>query len=74
MGSAKGDDHRDVALHGAELLALAPILYHDLHASLNASQTTGVMPGSHDRCYSHRVEGYGNSVSPFRTEVASTVC
>ena len=33
VGQAQG--RQDVAAHGGELLRLAPLLYHDLHASLN---------------------------------------
>ena len=34
----------DVAAHGAELLKLAPSMYHDLHASLNRSVNTTARP------------------------------
>jgi len=52
IGKAKG--RADVAQHGAELLALAPLLHHDLQASLNRSVNTTASPG--DRCYPHRTE------------------
>jgi hypothetical protein len=44
----------DVATAGAELLKLAPLLYHDLHTSLNRVVNITASPG--DRCYPHRVE------------------
>ena len=52
--SARRADVRD---HGAELLKLAPTIYHDLHASLNRSANTTASPS--DVCYPHRVEGNG---------------
>jgi hypothetical protein len=55
IGKAAGRD--DVAEHGAELLQIAPLLYRDLHASLNRTVNTTASPG--DRCYPHRVEAYG---------------
>jgi len=40
IGDSSG--RADVAAHGAELLKLAPLLYHDLHASLNRTvESTG---------------------------------
>ena len=33
-------------------------MYHDLHASLNASRTPAYFPWDKSRCYAHRVEGY----------------
>ena len=45
----------DVSAHGAELLKLAPLLYHDLHVSLNRTVNTTASPGN--RCYAHRTEG-----------------
>ena len=53
IGKMTGRD--EVAKHGATLLALAPELYRDLHASLNMTVNTTQSPG--DRCYAHRVEG-----------------
>ena len=44
----------DIALHGADLLALAPVLYRDLHASLNASETTGYVTRSNAETLIHR--------------------
>eukprot|EP01051_Picozoa_sp_SAG22_P006629 SAG22_NODE_440_length_10484_cov_19.751661_3_plen_300_part_00 len=46
----------DVVAHGAKLLKLAPLLYRDLHASLNRTMNT---TADGDRCYPHRVEGNG---------------
>ena len=51
----------DVAEHGAELLKLAPTLYHDLHASLNKTVNTTASPGH--RCYPHRADGVGTCAS-----------
>ena len=51
----KSARRNDVAAAGAELLALAPLLYRDLHASLARVVNTTASPG--DRCYAHRVEG-----------------
>ena len=45
----------DVSQHAAQLLELAPVLYTDLHNSLNRTVNTTQSPG--DRCYAHRVEG-----------------
>ena len=53
IGGASG--RSDVAAHGAELLKLAPQLYHDLHASLNRTVNTTASPGH--RCYSHTADG-----------------
>eukprot|EP01052_Picozoa_sp_SAG31_P050147 SAG31_NODE_11317_length_1038_cov_1.950159_2_plen_126_part_00 len=47
----------DVAAHGAELLKLAPLMYCDLHASLNKTVNTTASPGH--RCYPHRADGVG---------------
>ena len=55
VGKATGRE--DIAAHGATLLTLAPLLYRDLHASLNRTVNTTQSPG--DRCYAHRVEGNG---------------
>jgi hypothetical protein len=54
IGKAAGRD--DVIAHGAELLKTAPLLYRDLHASLNRTVNT---TAAGDRCYPHRVEAYG---------------
>ena len=51
------ENRTDVAAHGSELLTLAPLLYRDLHASLNQTVDTTASPGS--RCYPSRVEGFG---------------
>ena len=48
----------DVAEHGAELLKLAPLLYHDLHTSLNKTVNTTASPGH--LCYPHRADGKGS--------------
>eukprot|EP01051_Picozoa_sp_SAG22_P006147 SAG22_NODE_392_length_11210_cov_3.879669_8_plen_1389_part_00 len=48
----------DVAAHGAELLKLAPLMYRDLHASLNRTVNTTASPGH--RCYPHRADGIGS--------------
>ena len=40
---------KDVAAHGAELMGLAPMLYHDLHASMNKTVKTSSSTG--DRCW-----------------------
>ena len=53
----KAVNRPDITQHGAKLLATAPLLYHDLHASLNATME---VTASGDRCYSHRVEGNDN--------------
>jgi len=47
----------DVVEHGSELLKLAPLLYHDLHASMNKTVNTTASPGH--RCYPHRADGIG---------------
>ena len=48
---------RDVVAHGEELLAVAPLLYRDLHASLNRTLNTSASPGH--LCYPHRADGVG---------------
>ena len=64
VGKATG--RSDVSAHGAELLKLAPILYHDLHASLNRTVNTTASPGH--RCYPSSAEGPGYFAGcPFRT-------
>ena len=45
----------DVAGHGAELLAIAPQLYHDLHTSMNKTANRTASPGH--TCYNHRADG-----------------
>ena len=40
----KSKQRADVAAHGAELLALAPQVYKQLHASLNKTTSNGCMP------------------------------
>ena len=55
VGRATG--RADVVSHGGELLQIAQELYHDLHTSLNRTVNLTASPG--DRCYAHRVEGYG---------------
>ena len=47
----------DVVAHGTQLLELAPLLYRDLHASLNKTVSTTASPGH--RCYPHRADGVG---------------
>ena len=47
----------DVERHGRELLALAPLLFRDLHASLNRTVNTTASPGH--VCYPHRADGVG---------------
>ena len=47
----------DVAAHGAKLLQMAPLLYRDLHTSLNRTVNTTTSPGH--RCYPHRADGVG---------------
>ena len=62
VGKASG--RADVSAHGARLLGLAPLLYRDLHASMSRTVNTTQSPG--DRCYPHRVEGYGpETAGPF---------
>ena len=61
MGSAWqaigiAENRADVAAHGSELLTLAPLLYRDLHSSLNRTVST---TSSGSRCYPSRVEGFG---------------
>ena len=53
----KGSGRADVSSHGAALLKLAPLLYHDLHASLNKTVNTTASPGH--LCYPHRADGIG---------------
>ena len=54
----RGAARRDVVAHGEELLAVAPLLYRDLHASLNRTLNTSASPGH--RCYPHRADGVGS--------------
>jgi len=54
IGSAA--KREDVTAHASTLLHLAPLLYHDMHASLN--RTVNVTADG-DRCYPHRTEGNG---------------
>ena len=44
-----------MAAHGAELLTIAPQLYHDLHASMNKTANATSSPGH--ACYNHRADG-----------------
>ena len=60
IGAASG--RSDVAAHGAELLKLAPQLYHDLHASLNRTVNT-TAKGEH--CWRAAAEA-GVKVPDFR--------
>jgi hypothetical protein len=53
VGSATGQ--AQVSAHGVALLSLAPLLHHDLHASLNRTVNTTASPGH--RCYSHTADG-----------------
>jgi hypothetical protein len=64
----------DVAAHGKELLELAPLLYRNLHASLNKTVNTTASPGH--RCYPHRADGAGTYTGcPFRAYVKCvTLC
>ena len=55
IGSASA--RTDVAAHGAALLELAPLLYRDLHSSLNRTVNTTASPGH--LCYPHRADGVG---------------
>jgi hypothetical protein len=55
IGKASGRE--DVAAHGTELLATAPLLYRDLHASLDKTVNTTASPGH--VCYPHRADGVG---------------
>ena len=52
IGSASSRE--DVRAHGAQLLQVAPLLYRDLHASLNRTRA-----GKSGDCWPHRVEGNG---------------
>ena len=45
----RGAARRDVVAHGEELLAVAPLLYRDLHASLNMTATRAARGGG--RCW-----------------------
>ena len=54
IGAAANRD--DVTAHASTLLTTAPLLYHDMHASLN--RTVNVTADG-DRCYPHRTEGNG---------------
>jgi hypothetical protein len=56
VGTEAGRD--DVTQHGALLLQTAPLLYTDLHNSLQKSVDTISSPG--DRCYPHRTEANSN--------------
>ena len=47
----------DVAAHGEEMLKLAPVLYRDLHASINKTANRTASPGH--VCYPHRADGPG---------------
>jgi phage tail protein X len=53
----KSSRRADISKHGAELIKLAPLLYHDLHASLNKTANTTQSPGH--TCYPHRADGVG---------------
>ena len=55
----------DVKAHGEKLLALAPLLYRDLHASLNRTASTSKLG---HRCHPHRADGAGTFQGcPFRS-------
>ena len=47
MAVGRGAARRDVVAHGEELLAVAPLLYRDLHASLNRTATPAAAGGGH---------------------------
>ena len=49
MAVGRGAARRDVVAHGEELLAVAPLLYRDLHASLNMTATRAARGGG--RCW-----------------------
>lgn len=59
VGKAAG--RADVAAHGADLVSLAPDLYHDLHASLNKTMNTTSSPGH--TCYPDNAGVFGSHKS-----------
>ena len=58
IGVAANGTRQDVTAHGETLLRVAPLLYHDLHRSLNLTMNTTASPGH--RCYPHRADGVGS--------------
>ena len=54
----KSADRPDIAAHGKELLQMAPLLYTDLHTSLNRTLNTSASSG--ERCWQQAVEPGAN--------------
>lgn len=55
LGKASG--RTDVADHGMQLTSLAPLIYRDLHRSMNLTANVTASPGT--TCYSDVADGYG---------------
>ena len=65
----RGAARRDVVAHGEELLAVAPLLYRDLHTSLNRTATPAAAAGGH--CWPAAADQPTGSPSPtFRSHAA----
>jgi hypothetical protein len=65
----RGAARRDVVAHGEELLAVAPLLYRDLHTSLNRTATPAAAAGGH--CWPAAADQPTGSPSPtFRGHAA----
>jgi hypothetical protein len=59
VGASSG--RKDVSAHGRALLAAAPAMYHDLHASLNKTANTTASPGY--TCYPDNAGVFGDHES-----------